>query len=64
MLSRLLSLPDDYLLTPREVAMAFGVSTPTVSRWVQAGRLAYTLTPSGHRRYRWAAVREVLEADD
>lgn len=58
-------LPQDLddLLTPREVAMIFGVRTTTIARWAREGRLASLLTPGGHRRYSRAEVRELLAAE-
>lgn len=55
---------DDHLLKPREAAMIFGVRPATLSRWARAGRLAWILTPGGHRRYRWAEIRKIIEAND
>ena len=52
----------DRLLTPREVAQMFGVRTTTIARWSVEGRLASFLTPGGHRRYRLADVRVLLDA--
>ncbi len=38
------------LLSPREIARAVGVSESTLKRWVDAGVVATTRTPGGHRR--------------
>lgn len=46
-------LPGDQLLTPREVARIFRVSTITIARWAREGKLAHEETLGGHRRYRW-----------
>jgi excisionase family DNA binding protein len=54
--------PDSYLLRPQEVAIILGVRTATVARWARDGRLAYTVTPGGHRRYLWAEVQRILES--
>jgi excisionase family DNA binding protein len=54
-------LQADHLLTPREVANIFGVRAATVARWAREGRLDHMLTPGGHRRYRLAAVRELIQ---
>jgi excisionase family DNA binding protein len=54
---------DDRLLTPREVAALFGVRTTTIARWSRDGRLPSSLTPGGHRRYRLADVRNLLDTD-
>lgn len=39
------------LMTPREVADTFEVDPKTVTRWAKAGRLNFTRTLGGHRRY-------------
>ena len=41
----------------------FGVRTTTIARWSNEGRLASFLTPGGHRRYRLADVRALLDKD-
>jgi excisionase family DNA binding protein len=56
--------PGDDLLTPREVARVFGVYVATVATWARAGRLVFTRTPGGHRRYRWADVRTLFTEQD
>lgn len=53
---------EDTLLRPREVAAIFGVRPATIARWAREGRLSPLLTPGGHRRYRPADIREVLDA--
>jgi transposase len=55
--------PDNELLKPREVAEICGVGVPTVGYWARTGRLENeVITPGGHRRYRWAAVRALLKS--
>lgn len=49
------------LMTPAEVARAFGVDPKTVSRWARAGQLGSIRTPGGHRRFRRAEVLTFLE---
>lgn len=49
------------LLTPGEVAQLFGVDPKTVSRWSDAGKLDALRTLGGHRRYRSAEVKALLE---
>jgi excisionase family DNA binding protein len=39
-------------LTTGEVADIFGVTTTTVKRWADDGRLASFKTPGGHYRFR------------
>ena len=55
--------PLDYerLLTPKEVATIFRVDRNTVKRWANQEKLHAIRTPGGHRRYREAEVRELLE---
>ncbi len=52
---------SDSLLTPSEVASLFRVDPKTVTRWAKAGKLTAVRTLGGHRRYREAEVRELLE---
>lgn len=49
---------NTHLMTPAEVAEAFGVDPKTVARWAKAGRLSVQMTLGGHRRY----VRHEVEA--
>lgn len=39
-------------LTPHDVARRLGISTRTVARWTEQGRLRAQVLPNGHRRYR------------
>lgn len=48
------------LLTPAEVAAMFRVSPKTVTRWARAGKLTALRTLGGHRRFRAAEVKELL----
>lgn len=48
------------LLTPSEVATLFRVDPKTVTRWAKAGKLSSIRTLGGHRRYREAEVRDLL----
>ncbi len=52
---------DHKLLTPAEVAAMFRVDPKTVTRWAKAGKLSSIRTLGGHRRYREAEVRLLLE---
>ncbi len=52
---------DDELLTPSEVAKLFRVDPKTVTRWAKSGKLSSIRTLGGHRRYRAAEVRSLLE---
>lgn len=49
------------LLRPGEVALLLHVSRRTVSDWARAGRLAFIVTPGGHRRFRARDVRRLVE---
>jgi len=51
---------SEALLTPAEVAAMFRVDPKTVTRWAQAGKLNAIRTLGGHRRYREAEVRQLL----
>lgn len=53
--------PRDDLLRPREVAELLGIRTTTLARWAREGRITPLFTPGGHRRYRRAAVRGLLD---
>lgn len=52
---------SESLLTPAEVAALFRVDPKTVTRWAQAGKLNAIRTLGGHRRYREAEVRQLLD---
>lgn len=49
------------LMTPGEVSALFRVDPQTVGRWADSGRLHPIWTPGGHRRYRAAEVRALLQ---
>ncbi len=51
------------LLTPAEVAQMFRVDPKTVTRWAKTGKLTSVRTLGGHRRYREAEVRAILNGD-
>jgi excisionase family DNA binding protein len=54
-------LPDDGLLKPHEVARLLGVSVTQLGAWARDGKLpAAVKTPGGHRRFRWADVRDAV----
>lgn len=46
----------DILLTPRQAAVAAGVSESSARRWCDQERLAIERTPGGHRRIRLSAL--------
>lgn len=53
---------SETLLTPAEVAALFRVDPKTVTRWAKAGKLTSIRTLGGHRRYREAEVKELLNS--
>lgn len=50
--------PDGWL-TAADVAELFHVEAKTVSRWATQGRLPFTRTLGGHRRYPEAEIRRI-----
>ena len=52
------------LLTPAEVASMFRVDPKTVTRWAKAGKLSSIRTLGGHRRYREAEIRLLIEGSN
>jgi excisionase family DNA binding protein len=48
------------VLRIRDVARELGVSTKTVHRWIDAGKLTATRLPSGHWRVHESAILELL----
>ena len=55
---------DDALLTPAEVAALFRVDPKTVTRWAKAGKLSSIRTLGGHRRYREAEIRQLIDGSN
>lgn len=49
--------------TTRVVADALGVSTATVQSYARQGRIPFSETPGGHRRFDVAEVQVALESD-
>ena len=52
------------LLTPAEVASMFRVDPKTVTRWAKAGKLSSIRTLGGHRRYREAEIRTLIDGSN
>lgn len=50
-------------LTLGSASRLLGVSTATVRRWADAGRLTAFTTPGGHRRFSRAALERMLPSD-
>lgn len=55
------TMAGERLLTPGEFADLFRVSPKTVARWASAGKITAVRTLGGHRRYREAEARALLE---
>ena len=53
-------LPEE-LMTPAEVAAVFRVRPQRVTQWAHQGKLKPVMTPGGHRRYRVAEVKAIME---
>ena len=49
------------LLAPTEAAELIGVSTRSLLRWEDAGRIVPLKTPGGHRRYRVADLLALVQ---
>jgi len=49
-------------LTPKQVQEKFGYHPKTLSRWADSGKIKYTKSPGGHRRYLLSSL-EKLAAD-
>jgi excisionase family DNA binding protein len=55
---------NDRLMTSGEVAAVFRVNRKTVARWAQDGKIVTCFrTPGGHRRFREADVRALVNGD-
>jgi hypothetical protein len=54
--------PEDDILTRREVARLFGVTSAAVATWARRGRLPEIRDEAGRPRYRRADVEELLQS--
>ena len=55
-----MSIEQEVLLTPAEVASLFRVDPKTVTRWAKSGKLTSIRTLGGHRRYKESEVKTLL----
>ena len=55
-----MSIEQEVLLTPAEVASLFRVDPKTVTRWAKSGKLTSIRTLGGHRRYKESEVKLLL----
>jgi excisionase family DNA binding protein len=53
-------MSTDDLLGPKEAAALLKISTDTLIRWGNAGRIRYIRSPTGYRRYRREDLEHVL----
>lgn len=53
---------DQPLLTISEASRLLGISTITLRRWSDSGRVPVVMLPSGHRRYRREDIRDLRKA--
>lgn len=60
-MTALSALEPDALLMPSEVARLFRVSPKTVRRWAVDGLVPAIRTLGGHRRFRVADIRQLLD---
>jgi excisionase family DNA binding protein len=52
-----------YLLAS-EAAVLLHVSPKTIARWAKEGKLPFTMTLGGHRRYPEARIRELAQTQE
>lgn len=50
------------LLTPKQVSELFRVTPKTVARWADEGKIGFTSTIGGHRRYHRTEIRMLLHS--
>ena len=48
------------LVTPKQVALAIGVSEASLKRWCDKGLLPFSRTPGGHRRLPISGVMQFV----
>lgn len=53
-------MPEEHLLTPKQVAELFRVSPKTVHRWATNGQIKAIKTPGGHFRIYREDVERIL----
>jgi excisionase family DNA binding protein len=50
----------DEMLGPKEAAAVLGISTDTLTRWGDQGRIRYIRLPTGRRKYHREDVERLL----
>lgn len=58
--SKYRDMPEEHLLTPKQVAELFRVSPKTVHRWATNGQIKAIKTPGGHFRIYREDVERIL----
>lgn len=53
----------DDVVPPRKAAALLGVSPVTLAKWARGGKIRYTKTPGGHRRFHADVIRAALRED-
>lgn len=53
---------SEVIITPAQAGTILGVDPKTITRYALAGKLSYTRTPGGHRRYKLSDVYELRDA--
>lgn len=51
---------DIIRMTPRQVSEAFDIDTETLAKWARHGKILFTQTAGGHRRYLRQDVQKTL----
>jgi excisionase family DNA binding protein len=51
---------EDELLTPAEVANLLRVTSKTVTRWANTGKVSSVRTPGGHRRFHMQEIDDLM----
>ena len=50
-------------LTPKQVQEKFGYHPKSLSRWAEEGKIKFTKSPGGHRRYLLSSLEELTVED-
>jgi len=55
-----MSVANDEMLSPAQVAAMFGVKSKTITTWARSGKIVTTRTPGGHHRFLRSDVERAL----
>lgn len=53
-------MTEHEFLTPAQAAKAFGVTTKTITKWANAGKLNVHRTLGNHRRFKRSEIEAVI----